>query len=73
MKGRLREYDIVWSPFFVSYGAMPSTMSCSIRWSLRLAAEMSTCSGSPLRSPNAWILELGLPRSTGLGPVRGPF
>jgi hypothetical protein len=26
VKGRLRDYDIVWSPFFVSYGAMPSTI-----------------------------------------------
>ena len=26
IKGRLRNYDIVWSPFFVSYGAMPSTI-----------------------------------------------
>src|SRR3954452_24953197 len=52
---------------------MPSTMSSSIRWSLRLAAETSTCSGNPPRSPAAWILEPGLPRSTGLGPVRSPF
>jgi hypothetical protein len=29
MKGRLRDYDIVWSPFFVSYGAMPSTIAPS--------------------------------------------
>jgi hypothetical protein len=29
MKGRVRDYDIVWSPFFVSYGAMPSTITPS--------------------------------------------
>lgn len=29
IKGRLRDYDIVWSPFFVSYGAMPSTITPS--------------------------------------------
>jgi len=29
IKGRLRDYDIVWSPFFVGYGAMPSTISPS--------------------------------------------
>ena len=29
MKGRLRDYDVVWSPFFVSYGAMPSTIATS--------------------------------------------
>ena len=53
--------------------AMPSTMSSSSRWSLRLAADMSACSGSPLRSLIAWILDPGLPRSTGLGPVRFPL
>jgi hypothetical protein len=54
-------------------GLMPSTTSWSIRWSLTLAAEMSTCSGNPRRSPTAWILEPGLPPSTVLGPVRFPF
>jgi hypothetical protein len=29
MKGQLRDYDIVWSPFFVGYGAMPSTIAAS--------------------------------------------
>jgi hypothetical protein len=29
IKGRLRDYDVVWSPFFVGYGAMPSTIAPS--------------------------------------------
>ena len=41
--------------------------------SLTLAADSTTVSGNPLRSLTAWILEPGLPRSTGLGPVRSPF
>ncbi len=26
MKGRLRDYDVVWTPVFVAYGAMPATI-----------------------------------------------
>jgi hypothetical protein len=36
------------------------------------AAETATEIGRPPRSDSAWIFEPGLPRSTGLGPVREP-
>ncbi len=51
----------------------PSTTSWSMVLSLTLAADTTTCSGSPCRSLTAWILEPGLPRSTGLGPIRSPL
>ncbi len=40
--------------------------------SLVLAAEIPTGSGIPARSDRTWIFEPGLPRSTGLGPVKAP-
>jgi hypothetical protein len=40
---------------------------------LTLAADTTTVSGNPLRSLTAWILEPGLPRSTGLRPIKSPL
>ena len=37
-----------------------------------LAADSPTASGMPHRSVSRWYLDPGLPRSTGLGPVRAP-
>ena len=45
---------------------------CSAKASLVFAADSARDSGSPPRSDRTWIFEPGLPRSTGLGPVREP-
>jgi hypothetical protein len=47
-------------------------MGFSARLSWTLAAETPTTSGSPFASDRMCILEPGLPRSTGPGPVRSP-
>lgn len=50
----------------------PSTMGFNAWLSWVLAAEKPTRRGSPAASDRTCILEPGLPRSTGLGPVSSP-
>lgn len=52
---------------------MPFTRSIRAWLSWRLAPEMPTDGGRPVRSVIKWIFESYLPRSTGFGPVSPPF
>jgi hypothetical protein len=51
--------------------ACPSGIRARLSWVL--AAEVAIASGSPAASVSTCSLEPGLPRSTGFGPVSGPF
>src|SRR5512138_2497260 len=51
---------------------MARTRGCRPWLSWVLAADIPTASGRPVWSDSTWILEPGLPRSTGLGPVSPP-
>lgn len=52
---------------------MPRTSGSRAWLSCRLAPDIPTDRGSPVRSVIKWIFEPYLPRSTGFGPVRPPF
>jgi hypothetical protein len=49
-----------------------STIACSMVTSGRLAAVTAAVSGSPRPSQTSWILDPGLPRSTGFAPTWSP-